>query len=112
LTLLAVLAEGSVKHRGLQAAEAEVEVALFHQRAREAMRARVAGHRLAVDCWAAGESEAQKLRDLVERLAGRVVARRAEQFQIQRVAAAEERGVSAADDQAGAREDVAAGGEA
>src|SRR5262249_42743252 len=64
--------------RRLEPTEAEVEPAALHARARKADRAGVAVAGQAIDHRPAGIAEAEDLRDLVERLADRVVARAAE----------------------------------
>src|SRR5436305_1591774 len=83
------LARQRVQHRRLEPAEAEVETLLVQERARQADGLRVAGRRLALDRRAAGEAEAEQGRHLVERLAGGVVERRAEQPKVERAAAGE-----------------------
>ena len=100
-----------VQHGRLQPAEAEVEPAGFEQRARKPERLRIAAARPRARRPGRRETEAEDGRDLVERLAGRVVERRAEQLEVERRTAVEQDGVAAADDQADAREDVAPGGE-
>ena len=67
------------QHRGLQAAEAEVERVALHARRRERYRSGIALGRQLVDHRPARIAEAQEFSDLVERLAGGVVASFAEQ---------------------------------
>src|SRR5262249_35159429 len=64
-----------VRHPRLEPAEAEVEIALARHRTGHAQRARIAAAGEALDRRAAGIAEPEELRDLVERLAGGVVAR-------------------------------------
>src|SRR5207244_962308 len=94
-----VLALQAVQHGGLEAAEAEVERASGEQRARERVRLGIAALRRALDRRPAGVGEPEERRDLVERLARRVVLRLAEEVVVGRRAVAEELGVAAAHDQ-------------
>ena len=61
------------QHGGLQAGKAHVEAGAVQQRTRQRHARGVARRRLDLDRGPAGLAEAQDLRDLVERLAGRVV---------------------------------------
>ena len=68
-----------LRDRGLEPAEAELERARAADvRPRQRDRARIAFGREPIDARATRIAEAEQLRDLVERLAGRVVARAAE----------------------------------
>ncbi len=68
--------------------------------------------RRALNRRAAGKGQAQQAGDLVERLAGGVVDRAAQQLEVQRPAAVIQARVPAADDQADAGKDVLAGRQA
>src|SRR5262249_8440522 len=95
----------------LQPGEAEVEALVVQQRPRQAHGGGVAPGRLALDGGSAGEAQAEQGGGLVERLPGGVVEGGAEQLGAQGVAAVEQGGGVAADDEADAGEDVAPGGQ-
>ena len=67
------------QHGGLDSAEAEIERVAFHLRQRESDRARIAERRQAIDYRTSGIAEAEKFGDFVERFAGGIVARLAQQ---------------------------------
>jgi hypothetical protein len=96
------------RHRGLDAAEAEVEAVSvrgrFEARAREARRAGVALLGERIDRAAAGIAEAEQLGDFVERFAGGVVARRPEQRIIAERARQIEARMAAGDEQRDVRQ--------
>ena len=104
-----VLTADGVQDRRLQPAEAEVESLLVQEGAREAERRGIAGGGLALDRRPAGEAQPEQGGHLVERLAGGVVERAAEDAEVERRGAVEQDRVPAADDEADAGEDVAPG---
>src|SRR5205814_4351079 len=83
------------RDRRLDSAEGKVGGPVGHVRERERDRLRVARGRRGLDDRPAGEAEAEELRDLVERLARRVVARLADQRVLERRPRVVERGVAA-----------------
>src|SRR5207244_2987033 len=93
-----VLAPECVEDGGLQPREAEREPVLVPVRARQRISRRVPTPRGALDAGTAGVAEAEQAGDLVERLAGRVVGRAAEDLGIDRPPAEVKARVAARDD--------------